>query len=80
MPRNVAGLSNRRNHIMNKDQTNGRVEQVKGKVNEVVGKVTNNPTRELKGDLQQAVGKTQANYGDAKEEVKKDIKREDKHH
>jgi uncharacterized protein YjbJ (UPF0337 family) len=61
--------------IMNKDQTNGRVEQVKGKVNEVVGKVTNNPAKELKGDLQQAVGKGQANYGDAKEDVKKDIKR-----
>jgi uncharacterized protein YjbJ (UPF0337 family) len=61
--------------IMNKDQTHGRVEQVKGKVNEAVGKVTNNPAKELKGDLQQAVGKEQANYGDTKEQVKKDIKR-----
>jgi uncharacterized protein YjbJ (UPF0337 family) len=39
---------------MNRDQMKGITQQVKGKVNEVVGRATGNRTQELKGDLQQA--------------------------
>jgi uncharacterized protein YjbJ (UPF0337 family) len=56
---------------MNKDQVKGVGEQVKGKVNEAVGSATGNKSQELKGDLQQGVGKVQKAHGDAKEEVKK---------
>ncbi|MCF7695044.1 CsbD family protein [Mycetohabitans sp. B2] len=56
---------------MNKDQIKGVTEQVKGKANEVVGKVTGNKAHEIKGDVQQAAGKTQKTWGDAKEQVKK---------
>ncbi|MCG1046423.1 CsbD family protein [Mycetohabitans rhizoxinica] len=56
---------------MNKDQIKGVTEQVKGKANEVAGKVTGNKAHEIKGDVQQAAGKTQKTWGDAKEQVKK---------
>jgi uncharacterized protein YjbJ (UPF0337 family) len=55
---------------MNKDQTDGMGKQVKGKVNEVVGKVTGDKVQEAKGDLQQGAGKVQKAHGDAKEDVK----------
>ncbi|MEW9584217.1 CsbD family protein [Paraburkholderia sp. DGU8] len=60
---------------MNKDQAKGVGEQVKGKVNEAIGKATNNPAREAKGDLQQGAGKVQKAYGDAKEDAKDTAKR-----
>jgi uncharacterized protein YjbJ (UPF0337 family) len=60
---------------MNKDQAKGVGQQIKGKVNEAVGKVTNNPGKELKGDLQQGAGKVQKAYGDAKEDAKDNARR-----
>jgi uncharacterized protein YjbJ (UPF0337 family) len=55
---------------MNKDQVTGRVEQVKGKVAEVTGKVLDNDKMAAEGKADQIAGKTQANFGDAKEAVK----------
>lgn len=62
---------------MNKDQIKGRVEEAKGKVKEVAGKVFNDTKTTVSGIAQQQKGKIQAGYGDAKEEIKKDLK--DKH-
>jgi uncharacterized protein YjbJ (UPF0337 family) len=59
---------------MNKDQTHGITEQVKGKINEVVGHITGNKAQEVKGDLQQGVGKAQKVVGDAREAAKRDAK------
>jgi len=56
---------------MNKDQVKGRAEEAIGKVKEVAGKATGSTSTEVKGKAQQVAGKTQANYGDAKEEIKK---------
>ena len=55
---------------MNKDQVKGRVEQAKGNVKEEVGKAVGNPNLRDEGKADQAVGKAQATYGDAKEKVK----------
>ena len=41
-----------RSEIMNEDQVKGVGEKVKGKINEGVGKVTNDPAQEMKGDAQ----------------------------
>jgi uncharacterized protein YjbJ (UPF0337 family) len=60
---------------MNKDQTDGVLKQAKGKVNEVVGKATNDPAQEAKGDLQQAAGKVQKGVGDAREDLKDSVKK-----
>jgi uncharacterized protein YjbJ (UPF0337 family) len=55
---------------MNKDQTKGRIEEVKGKVKEVAGNLVGNDTLELKGKIQNSGGKAQAAYGDLKEDIK----------
>jgi uncharacterized protein YjbJ (UPF0337 family) len=73
--RNVAPAFQTVEPNMNKDQVKGVGEQVKGKVNEAVGKVTNDPAKEVKGDLQQGAGKVQKAYGDAKEDAKDNAKR-----
>jgi uncharacterized protein YjbJ (UPF0337 family) len=55
---------------MNDDQVKGRVDQAKGAVKEAAGKVVGNPNLEAEGQLDKAAGKTQATYGDVKEDVK----------
>jgi uncharacterized protein YjbJ (UPF0337 family) len=55
---------------MNKDQVKGRVEEAKGKAKEVAGKMTGKTTTEMKGKAQQVAGRTQAAYGDAKQDMK----------
>ena len=59
---------------MNKDQVEGRLDQAKGKVKEVTGKVVGNEKLEGKGVVEQASGKVQSTYGDAKEKAKDAIK------
>jgi uncharacterized protein YjbJ (UPF0337 family) len=56
---------------MNKDQVKGTAEKVKGKVNEAVGNATDDPAQKAKGQVQQGVGEAQKQYGDLKEDVKK---------
>lgn len=58
---------------MNKDQVDGRLEQAKGKLKEVAGKLTGNERLEAEGDVDQVAGKTEATVGDAKEKVKNTI-------
>lgn len=55
---------------MNTDQIKGRIEQAKGKVTELAGKVTDSDKLKAEGKADQLAGKTQANYGDAKEAIK----------
>jgi uncharacterized protein YjbJ (UPF0337 family) len=55
---------------MNKDQAEGRIEEAKGKVKEVVGNFVGNNNLELKGKMQKSGGKFQAAYGDLKEDFK----------
>ncbi len=60
---------------MNKDQVKGRVEQAKGSIKEATGKVVGNENLEAEGKLDKAAGKTQATYGDLKEDVKDAVKK-----
>lgn len=55
---------------INKDQVKGRVEEAKGKVKEVTGKLAGNEKLEAKGKVQIIVGKTQAKFGDLKQDLK----------
>lgn len=59
---------------MNKDQVAGRVEEAKGKLKEVTGKVVGNEKLEGEGVADQAAGKVQKTYGDVKEKTKDAIK------
>ncbi len=58
---------------MNKDQIAGRATDIKGQVKEAAGKLVDSPKLQGEGLADQAIGKTQAKVGDAKEAVKKAI-------
>ncbi|MCS4509023.1 CsbD family protein [Xylophilus ampelinus] len=60
---------------MNKHHVEGRLEEAKGKVKEVAGKVVGNEKLQSEGLADQAQGKTQAGYGDVKESVKDGLKK-----
>jgi uncharacterized protein YjbJ (UPF0337 family) len=47
------------------DITAGKIKQIKGKANDIAGAVTGDSRRQLKGKLQQALGRAQAAYGKA---------------
>lgn len=55
---------------INKDQVEGRVEEVKGSIKEVAGKVVGDTTLEAKGNIQKNLGKVQAKVGDIKRDLK----------
>jgi uncharacterized protein YjbJ (UPF0337 family) len=59
--------------FMNKDQVKGRVEQAKGNIKETTGNVVGNVKLQTEGTVDKVAGKVQANYGDAKEKVKRAI-------
>ena len=55
---------------MNKDQVKGRVDEAVGKVKEVAGRTVDDKTLEAKGLAQQVAGKIRATTGDVVEDVK----------
>ena len=59
---------------VNKDQVQGRVEEVKGTVNEATGKVLGDKTLENKGNIQKNFGKVQAKVGDFEKDLKDSAK------
>jgi uncharacterized protein YjbJ (UPF0337 family) len=59
---------------MNKDQVAGRVEEAKGKLKEVTGKVVGSEKLEGEGIADKAAGKVQKTYGDVKEKARDAIK------
>jgi len=54
---------------MNKDQLKGRVEEMRGGIKEVTGKLLGDKTLEAKGIVEKNIGKVQENLGDVKQEV-----------
>jgi uncharacterized protein YjbJ (UPF0337 family) len=55
---------------MNKDQLKGRVEEMKGSIKEVTGKLVGDKTLEAKGIIQRNIGRVQENVGDVKQDAK----------
>jgi uncharacterized protein YjbJ (UPF0337 family) len=56
-----------RSNIMNKDQIEGKLKNIGGKVQEEVGDLIDSPEQEAKGLRNQAEGKVQEKVGDLKE-------------
>jgi uncharacterized protein YjbJ (UPF0337 family) len=56
---------------MNKDRVKGRVRRSKGKAKQETGKVFRNKRLQEKGRAAKNIGKAQAAYGDAKQNIKK---------
>ena len=55
---------------MNKDQIDGKLQDIGGKIQEEAGKLVGNESQEAKGLKNQVEGKTQEKFGDAKEVIK----------
>jgi uncharacterized protein YjbJ (UPF0337 family) len=66
-------LSSRWSEVMNWDQVEGQWKQVKGKVLEQWGKLTNDDLDEIAGKRDQLIGKVQQRYGMAKEEAEREV-------
>jgi uncharacterized protein YjbJ (UPF0337 family) len=58
---------------MNKDRIDGSVEQAKGKVKEVAGKMTGDSKLKNEGKAQQVAGKVQNTVGGLKDAVKEAV-------
>jgi uncharacterized protein YjbJ (UPF0337 family) len=54
----------------NKDQVKGRVNEAKGAIKEVAGKLVGNESLEAKGKIQKVIGQAQAKFGDVKQDMK----------
>ncbi len=55
---------------MNRDQVKGTAKDIEGKVQEAVGKATDNTSQQVKGVAKQVEGKVQKGVGDVKEDLK----------
>jgi uncharacterized protein YjbJ (UPF0337 family) len=49
-----------------RDKAEGAFHEAKGKIKEVAGKITNNPTLEAKGKVEKLAGKAQEKVGEVK--------------
>ena len=58
---------------MNKDTFKGSWNEIKGKVKEKWGKLTDNDLTEINGKREQLLGKLQKNYGYAKDRAEKEL-------
>ncbi len=56
---------------MNSDQIKGRAKTVKGKMEEIAGKIMNDRKLDTKGTVLKATGKIQSAFGDLKNNLKK---------
>jgi len=59
---------------MNKDQMAGTWHQIRGKMKEQWGKLTDDDLKQLEGYAEQLVGKLQERYGLAREEAERQVK------
>lgn len=58
---------------MNKDEAGGNWKQLKGKMKEKWGKLTDDDMTVVEGKRDQLVGKLQEHYGYAKEQAEKEV-------
>lgn len=56
---------------INKDQIEGRVDEAKGAIKEIAGKIVGNPSLEVKGRIEKGLGTVQAKVGDLRQEIDK---------
>ncbi len=59
---------------MNKDIFEGKWEEVKGKVKQAWGKLTDDDLKQIQGNQQEIFGKLQKHYGYSKDQAEKAVK------
>lgn len=60
---------------MNKDQAKGRIKEAKGKAKKVTGKIIGNKSMETEGKVDETLGKVQRGYGDLKDDLEDELKK-----
>lgn len=60
---------------MKKEQVTGRLEEAKGAIKEVAGKVVGNTKLEVEGKIEKIAGKTEADAADVANKVEKALKK-----
>ena len=65
---------------MNRDQVQGGLTQLKGKIREKWGKLTDDEFDKMAGQRDQLVGRIQQLYGDKREDIEKELKRMEQQH
>jgi len=61
---------------MNRDQTQGKFEQVKGKAKRIWGELTDDDLKKAEGSTDKLFGIIQERFGDSKETIKEKIDRQ----
>jgi len=61
---------------MNMDQVKGDWKQIKGKIKEQWGKLTDDDLTVINGQQEQLIGKLQERYGYTKEQAEKELQRQ----
>jgi uncharacterized protein YjbJ (UPF0337 family) len=69
-------LAKRRDKAMNTDQIRGNWKQLKGKIKEQWGKLTDDDLTVINGQQDQLIGKLQERYGYTKEQAEREIERQ----
>lgn len=59
---------------MNKDQFQGNFRELKGKIKEKWGKLTDDEITQINGNFEQLLGKLQQKYGYTKEKVEEELR------
>ncbi|TXD33895.1 CsbD family protein [Lujinxingia vulgaris] len=60
---------------MNRDQTQGQFEQLKGKAKRIWGELTDDDVKKAEGSADKLYGIIQERFGDSKESIKKKLDR-----
>ena len=60
---------------MNKDQIKGAAKEMAGKVQRKAGELVDSPEHEAKGAAKEVAGKVQKSFGNAKEDVKDNLRK-----
>jgi uncharacterized protein YjbJ (UPF0337 family) len=72
--RHVAGPSNAKEKVMNKDTVEGNWKQLKGKLKEQWGKLTDDDFDVIAGKRDQLLGRIQERHGISRDEAEKQVK------
>lgn len=62
---------------MNKDQVKGRIKEATGKTKKVTGKIIGNKSMEAEGKVDETLGKVQKGYGDLKDDIEDELKKDE---
>ncbi len=61
---------------MNKDKVKGSIKEATGKAKKVTGKIIGNKNMEVEGNVEETLGKVQRGFGDLKDDLEGEIRKD----